>query len=473
VAHIVTISVDGGEIRQIEVDIRQEGWEQRMVESLEDIRREIVGAVLAREDAALAREVPAGWVNLGRECRQVVTLAGKVVLVRRVFRDEEGQRRKPLDEALGLSRYRRDTSGLLRFLAYWASGVSYRRAAELSSWAIGEHITCMRVQRAVWEVGRALLCQEEAQRAAVFARGKAPSEGQIGAAIVYCEADGVWLSLQREAMRGAEVRVAVLYSGKQAISASRYCLENRITVTRLGCSSQEWQETLLLEVFRHFSLDQIKTLVLSGDGAPWVRHSLDRLERPVIYQLDRFHLFRAARQTSPAAVPLARTACQTGWDGVKDALQDLIVASPDQDRHRLLNFQRYLHNNASGLLDYRLRLGLDSRRYRGLGAIEGNVDKLVVQRMKGRGMSWRLPGARAMLAVCRHRDALQAQSLPLGGYGYRRTPRLPGRPPRRRPAPREETWLHASVPLLHSQAENSPLGQALRHAVNGYPGLSA
>ena len=40
-AHIVTISVDGGEIRQIEVDIRQEGWEQRMVESLEDIRREI------------------------------------------------------------------------------------------------------------------------------------------------------------------------------------------------------------------------------------------------------------------------------------------------------------------------------------------------------------------------------------------------------------------------------------------------
>jgi hypothetical protein len=35
-----------------------------------------------------------------------------------------------------------------------------------------------------------------------------------------------------------------------------------------------------------------------------------------------------------------------------------------------------------------------------LGAIEGNVDKLVVHRMKGTDCSWRLPGVRAMLALC-------------------------------------------------------------------------
>jgi hypothetical protein len=38
------------------------------------------------------------------------------------------------------------------------------------------------------------------------------------------------------------------------------------------------------------------------------------------------------------------------------------------------------------------------------GAIEVNVDKLVVHRMKERGYSWRLPGVRAVGALCRHRD---------------------------------------------------------------------
>jgi len=42
-----------------------------------------------------------------------------------------------------------------------------------------------------------------------------------------------------------------------------------------------------------------------------------------------------------------------------------------------------------------------------LGGIEGNVDKLVVRRLKGRGLSWRLDGVKAMLEVCRHKEELR------------------------------------------------------------------
>ncbi len=45
-----------------------------------------------------------------------------------------------------------------------------------------------------------------------------------------------------------------------------------------------------------------------------------------------------------------------------------------------------------------------------LRAIEGDVDKLVVHRMKGRGCSWRLPGVRAMLAICRHAEQLRSHA---------------------------------------------------------------
>ncbi len=42
--------------------------------------------------------------------------------------------------------------------------------------------------------------------------------------------------------------------------------------------------------------------------------------------------------------------------------------------------------NSYGLRDYRLEVNGDDLR--GLGAIEGRVDRLVANRMKKRGMSW-------------------------------------------------------------------------------------
>jgi len=47
-----------------------------------------------------------------------------------------------------------------------------------------------------------------------------------------------------------------------------------------------------------------------------------------------------------------------------------------------------------------------------LGAIEGNVDKLVRQRMRGRGMSWSRQGAIEMLAILRHKEDLQNHAFP-------------------------------------------------------------
>jgi hypothetical protein len=47
--------------------------------------------------------------------------------------------------------------------------------------------------------------------------------------------------------------------------------------------------------------------------------------------------------------------------------------------------------NSFGLRDYRLEV--DGDGLIGLGAMEGNVDKLVANRMKKRGMNWTIKGA--------------------------------------------------------------------------------
>ena len=89
------------------------------------------------------------------------------------------------------------------------------------------------------------------------------------------------------------------------------------------------------------------------------------------------------------------------------------VGRGGEDTPSLEESCRYLLRNVEELVDCRIRLGLKEEEHPGLGAIEGNVDKLVVQRMKGRGRSWRLAGAKAMLALCRHRTALAKLALHL------------------------------------------------------------
>lgn len=58
--------------------------------------------------------------------------------------------------------------------------------------------------------------------------------------------------------------------------------------------------------------------------------------------------------------------------------------------------------NSYGLRDYRLEVNGDDLT--GLGAIEGNVDKLGANRMKKRGMSWTIKGAQRMARLITLRE---------------------------------------------------------------------
>ena len=66
---------------------------------------------------------------------------------------------------------------------------------------------------------------------------------------------------------------------------------------------------------------------------------------------------------------------------------------------------KYLLKHRHALVDLDKR-GLAIKNFCTLGAAEGNVDKLVRQRMRGRGCCWSIAGATAMLAVLPHINAL-------------------------------------------------------------------
>ena len=463
--HIVTLMVDGCKVGECVVEASQSGWDRDLAEAVQEATKEAVVTVLEREDEALRQGVASGWENLGKERRQLLTLAGKVEIRRRVYRDERGRRRKPLDEVLGLVPYRHETEGFKLMGAYLATRGTYRDAAELMSWMFGERVTRTRVQRLVWEVGEALREGEGKEREAVFGRGAEVAAGKVSTEILYGEMDGVYISLQRERKKLVEVRVGILYTGREKIGVGRYRLTDKLCVTEIVKDSEEWQEKLLLRAWQFYDLEQVRLLVLGGDGGRWVRHSVDRFAIWTVYQLDRFHLFRAARRAGPGMVPLVRRCCEEGLAAVAEAIETELRKRRGKAREKVGKLYRYMQQNVEGLVDYRLRLGLSKEEHPGLGAIEGNVDKLVVQRMKGRGKSWRLPGARAMLALCRHRQELAQLAL--------RLPRPePGAAPPHRQKRRPQdhgSWLQVPVPALHSSAQNRPWARYLKSVAHGEP----
>ena len=57
--------------------------------------------MLEAVDKRLQQTVARDWGNRGRKRRQIVTSNGWILFKRRIYKDKEGQWRRPLDEMLG------------------------------------------------------------------------------------------------------------------------------------------------------------------------------------------------------------------------------------------------------------------------------------------------------------------------------------------------------------------------------------
>jgi hypothetical protein len=228
-----------------------------------------------------------------------------------------------------------------------------------------------------------------------------------------------------------------------------------------------WQEQIVREAHLSYNLSKTQILISGGDGNQWVRHSFDRMEIPQEFVLDRFHLRRAARRTfqyQDEAAQIVSQLRQKGFSSVSKELRQRIEQSEGRERQKLKEFYSYIHHNQDGLLDLEHR-GIDFPAY--LGGIEGNVDKLVVHRMKGRGCSWRLRGLRAMLALCRNCEALKEHSYQ---YLSLSNPKKSVHRVQRLDVEYSEV-LYKTMPILHGPDHDKPWVNTLRKIVHGQPSL--
>jgi hypothetical protein len=465
---------------QISITIRVAKREQRIertikIEELEETiqgiaietGQEALGMGIKELDDRISERIPKGWQNVGTEERWLVSSIGAMRYKRRIYLDEERKRRKPVDELLGIQKYGRMSGRVQEMRASLACMGTYRLAANQLSYLIKTPISHSAVQRMAWNTGNRIADGEEAERRRVFDHGEPLEAGKIKTPVLYGESDGVWVHLQREKRRSAEVRVATVSTGRKQIGKDRYRFENKRCITAIGLNSEQWQEQIVRETHLYYDLSETKILISGGDGNQWVRHSFDRMEISQEFILDRFHLRRAARRTFHNQAEAAQIVSRLRHEGFSSVTQDLsqrIEQAEGREKQKLKEFFSYIHNNQDGLLDLQER-GIDLPAY--LGGIEGNVDKLVVHRMKGRGCSWRLRGLRAMLALCRNCEALKQHSyryLPLSvpNKSVHRVQKLDVE---------YSEVLYKTMPILHGPDHDKPWVNTLRKIVHGRDSL--
>jgi len=428
------------------------------------IREAIAGGLEAIDDQIREREAK-DWKNLGREKHRVITAVGEVEIKRRVYRDGTGKRRKPLDEMMGLDRYQRETNVVRMMGAWLATQNSYRDAADELSYLVKNRITHSKIQRMVWSIGNALADVEEAEIKQWD--GAEDGEEKISSPVLFGESDGVMISLQREKKRNIEARVGIMYTGKKTIGVGRKRLENKVCMTKIVRNSEEWKQIIQKMADRHYDLSAVKYLVTGGDGNTWVKRSFDYIwveKRENV--LDRFHLYRASKTAlgfNRETMQMVSRMRRNGFGVVVDELNEAKENARGIKKERITEYIQYLEGNQISLKDVQIS---ENGHILSLGGIEGNVDKLVARRMKGRGRSWRIPGARAMVTLCRYRPQLRDLALKLTRYQSEYAS------PKRKKNISYDTWLHCSLPLFSGSNQNKPWVKELRTKIHNRRVLS-
>lgn len=443
-----------------------EGLGEVLVKISMEIAREFYRRVLELVDNYLFQMKDKGLKSEGFYPKWVISPLGSVRVRRRKYRDDAGGYRYLLDDVLGLEGRSPLTPELKEDCAYVATLLPFMKSAQVIEQTLPEAaVSHATVHRMVRRIAEPVIREEEAKRKQLYETGEIAQSGDKVVPLLFIEADGVNIALQREQRKKAEIKIGIAYEGWQKKSKGRYEVTGKTAYHSL--SGERFWEGFSLKLAGRYDLSQIKQHIVGGDGAGWVKSGIDLLGGT--FQLDRFHLLRALRQAlsqqKEQINPVYR-ACNEGDLPVAfRLLLEALNKAKGKEKEQLKQVIGYLADNAQGLKDYRIDIGEAGKGLRRTGAIESNVDKLAANRLKKRGMSWTIAGANRMvcltilafegnlLEACHPKQVTDKMALPVTKLRRLLTKTY---------SEAEGKWLQASLPALYGPHINRPWVQSLK-----------
>jgi hypothetical protein len=365
------------------------------------IGQHILTSILQFLDNQLRKERQRGELsNCGKRSKYLLTLLGNITYQKHLYRDQEGQYRCLLDETLKLkpnqrmSTHYQKVTGLFSFLAG-----SYRNAQRFLEYCYGDSVSFECIRQQVQLQGTQIQQQEEyAFNQNLEEALKSTTPTPVKSEPVYLEVDGTMIHLQRQKKKKAELKLAIIHKGKEkrypAGNSDARKLKDKLAYAGLGPADEFMAQVSLLAEEKFHVYDH-NLILVGGDGATWIKEGAKDYFPNSIYQLCPFHLKRKLTQTlSYNRSQKSQVSSLLEEGNISEALL-LLEEEKDknsQKKDELNELIIYLINNSEGInaVDRLKAAGLPVDT---MGAIEGNIDKILANRFKKRGMSWSPSGA--------------------------------------------------------------------------------
>lgn len=363
-----------------------------------------IGEVFTRLNEVIVQEKQAmGWTVERNDTREIQFTFGSVEFTHTLMHDEQGDPHYPFDEWMGLKKYHRRSPFVEVKVAEMASESTYREVARtLKEWT-AVNISHTTVGTIIKQVGET---QAKADEEKVFELEEAATlpEGKK-VDFLYAEADGVFVR-GTEKRKSHEVRHAILYEGWNK-NGKRVSLHKPQVIMTTQPTAEFWKEVQALTA-NEYSLEKTQVVTNSDGGAGYTaekfKEAFSQSARPVLNQLDSYHVFQGLNRTLGAKQSEYK-------DGIRKALQehdlenftlwlDTYESTLEESKRieKVREFRTYIKRNWDRIIDWRECLENPPENARSLGAMESN-QRHVSYRMKKRGMHWSPKGAEAMVKV--------------------------------------------------------------------------
>jgi hypothetical protein len=400
----LTITLPSLQVTIPEDQVNFQYLEKFVFQLVKIIGQHILTEILQFLDNRLREERQRGELsNCGKRRKYLLTLLGNITYQKHLYQDKEGQYHCLLDEKLGLKSNQRMSTPYQKITGLFSfTAGSYRKAQRFLEYCYGDSVSFETIRQQVQRQGSQIQRQEaeafdqqleETLRPTTTFTPKA-SSGET----LYLEVDGTMIHLQQQKKKKAELKLAIIHQGKEkrypAGNSEAKKLKDKLAYAGLG-PADEFMAQVSLLADEKYQLSDHNLILVGGDGATWIKEGAQDYFPNSIYQLCPFHLKRKLIQhLSYNRRRKSEISSLLGEGNISEALL-LLEEEKDQNPQRkdeLNELITYLVNNAEGIK------AIDRLKERGLpvdtmGAIEGNIDKILANRFKKRGMSWSLSGA--------------------------------------------------------------------------------
>jgi len=281
------------------------------------------------------------------------------------------------DELVKIEPHQRKDLNVGALLIEKATHNSYQQAAEQTSFTgINSKTTVMNEIRKLGAIPNEAVAIKESKR---------------DVPVIYIEADEDHVARQKG--KSAIVKMIYVHEGKEPVSKNR----NKLVNVRYFTAANQSSEELWLDVARYideaYNSEAIIRVVISGDGAPWIKEGLNWIEKSV-YILDKFHLAKSVR-IATAHMEYTR---EPLWHyinkGMKKAtvdLLDIILSNTEsENKHQeVQKVKKYILNNWDAIQRQKSKYNIGC-------SAEGHVSHVLSDRLSSRPKGWSKDGMEQM-----------------------------------------------------------------------------